>query len=147
MTTLPAAAEGAAAPDAAAVRVALGRVLDPEIRKPITELDMIRAVDVEGRTAHVDLRLTIVGCPAADRIERDVRAAVLSVPGIDEIDLAVGVMTPAERETLVRRLRGTKRMPFGPGTLTRVIAVTSGKGGVGKSTVTAELATALAAQG
>ena len=146
----PGAAPGAAphaAPDAAAVRAALSRVQDPEIRRPITELDMIHEVDVVGSTASVELRLTIVGCPAADRIEHEVRAAVLGVPGIEAIELSVGVMTPAERETLVRRLRGTKRMPFGPGTLTRVIAVTSGKGGVGKSTVTAELAVALAARG
>ena len=135
------------APDAAAVRAALARVLDPEIRRPITELDMVRMVDVVGGVAHVDLRLTIVGCPAADRIERDVREAALGVPGVEELELEVGVMTPAERESLVRRLRGQKRMPFGPGTLTRVIAVTSGKGGVGKSTLTAELAVALAARG
>jgi ATP-binding protein involved in chromosome partitioning len=144
VTTGPGAAQ---APDAAAVRAALARGQDPEIRRPITELDMIREVDVEGASARVELRLTIVGCPAADRIERDVRAAVLGVPGIDALELSVGVMTPAERETLVRRLRGAKRMPFGPGTLTRVIAVTSGKGGVGKSTVTAELAVALASRG
>ena len=134
-------------PDAAVVRAALGHVIDPEIRRPITELDMIRMVDVVGTVASVDLRLTIVGCPAADRIEREVREAVLGVPGITGIELQLGVMTPAERETLVRRLRGTRRMPFGPGTLTRVIAVTSGKGGVGKSTVTAELAVALATSG
>ncbi|MBN9606443.1 MAG: Mrp/NBP35 family ATP-binding protein [Actinomycetales bacterium] len=138
-------------PDAGAVRSALARVTDPEIRRPITELDMVREVRVEagprGTTAHVDLRLTIVGCPAADTIERDVRAAVLGVEGVDEIDLEVGVMTVAEREALVTRLRGSRVMPFGPDSLTRVIAVTSGKGGVGKSTVTAGLAVALAARG
>lgn len=129
------------------VRAALARVQDPEIRRPITELDMVRDVSVTDAVARVDLRLTIVGCPAADRIERDVREAVLSVPGIEAIDLELGVMTPAEREALVTRLRGVRTMPFGPGTLTRVIAVSSGKGGVGKSTVTAELAVALAARG
>ena len=134
-------------PTADAVREALARVQDPEIRRPITELDMVRGVEVDGSRAHIELRLTIVGCPAADRIERDVREAVLGVPGVDELDLDLGVMTPAEREALVTRLRGQRRMPFGPGTLTRVIAVTSGKGGVGKSTVTAELAVALAARG
>ncbi|MFT4029320.1 MAG: P-loop NTPase [Protaetiibacter sp.] len=130
-----------------AVHAALARVQDPELRRPITELDMVHGVSVTDGVAHLDLRLTIVGCPAADRIEREVREAVLAVPGVTALELEVGVMTPTERETLVRRLRGERRMPFGPGTLTRVIAITSGKGGVGKSTVTAELAVALAARG
>src|SRR5690606_5690827 len=117
------------------------------IRRPITELDMVREVAVEDGRARVEVRLTIVGCPAADRIEADVRAAVLAVPGIDAIDLELGVMTPAERDALVARLRGKRRMPVGPDTLTRIYAVTSGKGGVGKSTVTANLAVALAARG
>ena len=134
-------------PSADAVRAALARVQDPEIRRPITELDMVRGVEVTDAVARVELRLTIVGCPAADRIESDVREAVLSVPGVDAIDLDLGVMTPVEREALVTRLRGVRNMPFGPGTLTRVIAVTSGKGGVGKSTVTAELAVELASRG
>jgi ATP-binding protein involved in chromosome partitioning len=130
-----------------AVRAALGRVLDPEIRRPITDLDMVRAVTVDGGVASVDLVLTIVGCPAADTIERDVRAAVLGVPGITGLDLTVGVMTVPEREALVARLRGTRTTQFGPDTLTKIYAVTSGKGGVGKSTLTANLAVALAAQG
>lgn len=135
--------------DAAAVRAAVGAVPDPELRRPIGELDMVREITVEGTVAHVAIALTIVGCPAADRIASDVRAAAASVPGISEVALEVGVMTPAERHALTERLRGgrSREMPFGPGTLTRVIAVTSGKGGVGKSTVTANLAVALAAQG
>lgn len=130
-----------------AVRAALGRVVDPEIRRPITELDMVRAVAVDGPVARVDLVLTIVGCPAADTIERDVRAAVLGVPGISGIELTIGAMTPPEREALVARLRGTRAAQFGPDTLTKIYAVTSGKGGVGKSTLTANLAVALAARG
>jgi ATP-binding protein involved in chromosome partitioning len=130
-----------------AVRAALGRVVDPEIRRPITELDMVRAVSVTGDVATVDLVLTIVGCPAADTIERDVRAAVLGVPGVATLDLTVGAMTPPEREALVNRLRGTRASQFGPDTLTKIYAVTSGKGGVGKSTLTANLAVALAARG
>jgi ATP-binding protein involved in chromosome partitioning len=109
-----------------AVRRAVDAVSDPELRRPIG------------------------GCPAADRIERDVRAAAASVAGISEVVLTVGVMSSDERRALTERLRGgraVREMPFGPGTLTRVIAVTSGKGGVGKSTVTANLATALAARG
>jgi len=129
-----------------AVRASLGRVVDPEIRRPITELDMVRAVAVEGGTATVELVLTIIGCPAADTIERDVRAAVLATPGITDLDLTIGVMTVPEREALVARLRGTRTTQFGPDTLTKIYAVTSGKGGVGKSTLTANLAVALAAQ-
>jgi ATP-binding protein involved in chromosome partitioning len=132
-----------------AVRSAVGAVSDPELRRPIGELDMVREITVEGGVAHVAIALTIVGCPAADRIAADVRGAAASVPGITDVELEVGVMTPAERNALTERLRGgrERRMPFGPGTLTRVIAVTSGKGGVGKSTLTANLAVALAARG
>jgi ATP-binding protein involved in chromosome partitioning len=132
---------------AEAVRAALGRVVDPEIRRPITELDMVRAVAVDGDVATVELVLTIVGCPAAETIERDVRAAVLGVPGIASLELTVGVMTVPEREALVARLRGTRTMQFGADTLTKIYAITSGKGGVGKSTLTANLAVALAARG
>ncbi len=129
------------------MRAALARVVDPEIRRPITELDMVRAVAVADGVATVDLVLTIVGCPAADTIERDVRAAVLGVPGVTSLALTMGAMTPPEREALVARLRGTRASPFGPDTLTKIYAVTSGKGGVGKSTLTANLAVALAARG
>ena len=131
------------------VLAALGRVIDPEIRKPITELDMIAGVDVTGTSVAVDLRLTIVGCPAADTIERDVREAAASVSGVDAVDVRVGVMTREEREALTAKLRGgrAREMQFGPDSLTRIYAITSGKGGVGKSTVTANLAVALAATG
>jgi ATP-binding protein involved in chromosome partitioning len=98
----------------------------------------------------VSIVLTIVGCPAARRIEQDVRDAAASVSGIAEVTVDVGVMTPDERRALTERLRAgrpARQMPFGPDSLTRVILVTSGKGGVGKSTVTANLAVALAQQG
>ncbi len=136
---------------AAEVGRALGGVLDPEIRRPITELDMVGGVAVspEGH-ATVGVKLTIVGCPAADRIERDVRAAASAVPGVTGVTVDVSVMTPAERKALTERLRGGRaaRGPqFGPDSLTRVYAVTSGKGGVGKSTITANLAVALAERG
>lgn len=130
-----------------AVRAALSRVIDPEIRRPITELDMVRDVSLDAGAARVELRLTIVGCPAADTIERDVRAAVLGVDGVTALDLDIGVMTVAEREALTTRLRGTKTVQFGPDSLTKIYAISSGKGGVGKSTITANLAVALAARG
>ncbi|WP_246846553.1 P-loop NTPase [Humibacter ginsenosidimutans] len=128
----------------------LARVLDPEIRRPITDLGMVGpvSVDAEGRAA-VSIKLTIVGCPAADTIERDVRKAVASAPGVTSLDLDVTVMTPDERRALTERLRGSRRRgnPFTADSLTRVYAVTSGKGGVGKSTLTANLAVALAQRG
>ena len=133
-----------------AVRAAVGAVTDPELRRPLSELDMVRDVAVRAGVAEVAVDLTIVGCPAADRIESDVRTAAASVPGIIAVDVRVGVMTPAQRAALTERLRGgraARQMPFGPESLTRVIAVTSGKGGVGKSTLTANLAVALAARG
>jgi ATP-binding protein involved in chromosome partitioning len=132
------------------VRAAVSAVMDPELRRPLGELDMVRDVSLEGGLARVGIALTIVGCPAAARIERDVAVAAASVPEVDAVEVAVGVMTPAERAALTERLRGgraARTMPFGPDSLTRVIAVTSGKGGVGKSTLTANLAVALAERG
>ncbi|MBW1638530.1 Mrp/NBP35 family ATP-binding protein [Microbacterium resistens] len=132
------------------VRRAVGAVVDPELRRPLAELDMVRDISVEGTEARVGIALTIVGCPAANRIEREVHAAALGVAGIDAVTVDVGVMTPDERRALTERLRGgrpARQMAFGPDSLTRVIAVTSGKGGVGKSSVTANLAVALAARG
>lgn len=132
------------------VRAAVGAVMDPEIRRPLSELDMVRDISVSGGVAHVEIALTIVGCPASDRIERDVRAAAASVPTISDVEVELGVMTPTERAALTERLRdgrAARQMPFGPDSLTRVILVSSGKGGVGKSTVTANLAAAMAAQG
>ena len=133
------------------VRRALGGVLDPEIRKPVTELDMIGGVEVDpAGHATVGVKLTIVGCPAADAIERDVRAATSAVPGVTAVTVDVSVMSPAERAALTEKLRGGRasRTPqFAPDSLTRIYAVTSGKGGVGKSTITANLAVALAERG
>jgi ATP-binding protein involved in chromosome partitioning len=119
----------------------------PELRRPLAELDMIRSVGV--RRARVEIALTIVGCPAADRIERDVRAAASTAPGIrcrgrrrgDVAARAPG----ADRSAARRPCRADHAVR--PDALTRVIAVTSGKGGVGKSSITANLAVALAQRG
>ena len=135
-----------------AVLAALGKVIDPELRRPITELGM-----VEGITEHDDgaitvrVLLTIAGCPLRDTITRDVEAAVGGLPGVTGVSVELGVMTQDQRDALKERLRGpgAKRgIPFNePGSLTRVLAVASGKGGVGKSSVTVNLATAMAARG
>jgi ATP-binding protein involved in chromosome partitioning len=129
---------------------ALGGVIDPEIRKPITELDMIGAVTVSAQGhATVALRLTIVGCPAAHTIERDVREAAASVAGVASVEVGVSVMSREQRTALTEKLRGgrTRVAQFGPDSLTRIYAITSGKGGVGKSSVTANLAVALVDRG
>ena len=133
------------------VRAALARVIDPEIRKPITELDMVSGVTIDpDGGATVNIRLTIAGCPAATRIETDVREAAESVVGPGLARVLVSVMTPEQRRAMTEKLRGgqgARTMQFSPDTLTRIYAITSGKGGVGKSTVTANLAVALAARG
>ena len=132
------------------VAAAVGAVIDPELRRPLSTMDMVRSVSVDSDgTARIDILLTVVGCPMSDRITADVHAAASGVPGVRDAVVTVGVMSPDERAALVERLRGRRggRSPFGPGSGTRVIAVTSGKGGVGKSTVTANLAVALARAG
>ena len=132
------------------IRTALARVIDPEIRRPITELDMVGGVSVDDAgAASIDLKLTIVGCPAAATIEADVLAAAAATPGVTEVAVNVSVMTRAERDALTEKLRGgrPKTMQFGADSLTRIYAISSGKGGVGKSTLTANLAVAIAARG
>ncbi len=131
------------------VRVALATVVDPELRQPITELDMVGQIEVDRADVRVTIKLTIVGCPAADRIERDVHTALASVPGVAKSTVTLAVMTAQERDALTAKLRGgrPKTLQFGPDSLTRIYAITSGKGGVGKSTVTANLGVALAARG
>ncbi|MEV4631412.1 P-loop NTPase [Micromonospora sp. NPDC049523] len=137
-----------------AVMAALATVDDPEIRRPITELGMVRSavVGTDGRVL-VELLLTVAGCPLRDKLRTDITAAVTAVPGITGVEIDFGVMTPEQRQSLQQRLRGggaTEEpvIPFAqPGSRTRVYAVASGKGGVGKSSVTVNLAAALAARG
>jgi ATP-binding protein involved in chromosome partitioning len=140
------------APTLDAVREALARVNDPEIRRPITELDMVKSVEVspEG-VVDVAVYLTVAGCPMRDTITRDVTAAVAQVPGVTDVRVELDVMSDEQRQGLKSKLRGgqvEKEIPFArPGSLTRVYAVASGKGGVGKSSVTVNLAAAMAAEG
>ncbi|MGM0384860.1 MAG: Mrp/NBP35 family ATP-binding protein [Actinomycetota bacterium] len=135
----------------AAVRTRLETVQDPEIHKPITELDMVRSVEVTDGDVVVGIDLTTKGCPLQDTITRDVRAAVGALEGVASVEVVMGVMSEQQRKDLRTKLRGGTPepvIPFSqPGSLTRVYAVTSGKGGVGKSTVTANLAVALVAKG
>jgi ATP-binding protein involved in chromosome partitioning len=131
---------------------ALAGVNDPEIKRPITELGMVDSVTVadDGAVA-VHVLLTVAGCPLKDTINRDVTAAVTAVAGVTSVDLTLGVMTPEQRAGLKEVLSGgqaQREIPFAqPGSLTKVYAIASGKGGVGKSSVTVNLALALAAQG
>ncbi len=141
-----------ASPTIEQVTAALATVNDPEIRRPITELDMIKNVDVatDGGVT-VGVFLTVAGCPMRDTITRDVSAAVAKVPGVSGVTVDLDVMSEEQRQALQTKLRGgqaAKEIPFAkPSSLTRVYAVASGKGGVGKSSVTVNLAAALAAQG
>ncbi|EHI13006.1 Mrp/NBP35 family ATP-binding protein [Mycolicibacterium thermoresistibile] len=136
----------------AAVRAALAKVIDPELRKPITELGMVKSVTVGSDSAvHVDVYLTTSACPKKTEIADAVRAAVTDVPGTGAVTVGLDVMDDEQRAELRKKLRGDSRepvIPFAqPGSLTRVYAVASGKGGVGKSSVTVNLAAAMAARG
>jgi ATP-binding protein involved in chromosome partitioning len=134
------------------VATALSAVNDPEIHKPITELGMVKNIEVTpGGVVVVGVYLTVSGCPLRDTITRDVTAAVSKLPGVTAVRVELDVMSEQQRRELQTRLRGgqpEKEIPFAkPGSLTKVYAVASGKGGVGKSSVTVNLAVALAELG
>ena len=135
-----------------AVRSSLGKVIDPELRKPITELGMVKSVDVRpDGSVHVEVYLTTAACPKKTEISELVTRAVADVPGTGAVTVALDVMNDEQRTELRKQLRGDAAepvIPFAqPGSLTRVYAVASGKGGVGKSSVTVNLAAAMAARG
>jgi len=137
-----------AVPTQEAVLAALARVIDPELRRPVTELDMVRAVDIDGGRVAVTITLTIAGCPRRNRADEQVAGDVGAVEGVEDVQLSFDVMSPEQREALVTKLRGgVERRGLSLSERTRVIAVCSGKGGVGKSTLTANLAAALARSG
>jgi len=134
------------------VQAALATVNDPEIKRPITDLGMVDTVSVEDDgVVKVRVLLTVAGCPLKDTINRDVTAAVSALAGVTRVDLDLGVMTSEQRGTLHEQLRGgqaQREIPFAQaGSLTKVFAIASGKGGVGKSSVTVNLALALAKAG
>ncbi|WP_396454638.1 Mrp/NBP35 family ATP-binding protein [Actinomadura sp.] len=134
------------------VTEALATVNDPEIHKPITELDMVKSVDIASNgTVRVGVYLTVAGCPMKDTITKRVTEAVSKLDGVASVQVDLDVMSEEQRKALQTKLRGgqpAKEIPFAkPSSLTKVYAVASGKGGVGKSSVTVNLAAALAAQG
>src|SRR5690348_259339 len=134
------------------INAALASVNDPEIRRPITDLGMVDSVDVDADgVVSVRVLLTVAGCPLRDTITRDVTAALGKVPGVTDVRLDLGVMSAEQRAGLQQSLRGgqaQREIPFARSdSLTKVYAVASGKGGVGKSSVTVNLAIAMAAQG
>jgi len=131
---------------------ALATVNDPEIKRPITELDMVKDIDIAADgSVRVGIYLTISGCPLRETITREVTAAVSALPGATEVHVDLDVMSEEQRKALQTKLRGNtqdREIPFAkPDSLTRVYAVASGKGGVGKSSVTVNLAAAMAAAG
>ncbi|MGH3909186.1 MAG: Mrp/NBP35 family ATP-binding protein [Pseudonocardiaceae bacterium] len=140
------------APSVDAVRTALDGVHDPEIHRPITELGMVKDVTVtEDGTVDVAVWLTVAGCPMRDTITSRISTAVSALPGVRDVRVELDVMSDAQRTALRKQLRGNAeepRIPFAePGSLTRVYCVASGKGGVGKSSVTVNLAAAMADRG
>jgi ATP-binding protein involved in chromosome partitioning len=132
------------------IHAALARVNDPELHRPLPDLGMVESVEVSGTTALIKIKLTIEGCPMKDRLEADIQRELLGVSGISDLALTFGVMTEDERNNVKKMLRGgrDKFNPFAePNSLTRVIGIASGKGGVGKSSLTVNLAVAAAAKG
>jgi len=134
------------------IDAALATVKDPEIHRPITDLGMVKDVSIEdGGRVRVDVYLTVAGCPMRDRITNDVTNAVAAVAGVTDVVVELDVMSEQQRKAMTESLRGgqaEKIIPFAqPGSLTRVYAVASGKGGVGKSSVTVNLAAAMAVDG
>jgi ATP-binding protein involved in chromosome partitioning len=132
------------------VRDALRNVNDPEIGRPIEDIGMLKAIEVHDGLVRVHVLLTIEGCPLRDRITQDVTAAVQPLAGVERVEVTLTPMSAEEREALVGTLRGGA--PAGPSRIafpsqTSIVAIASGKGGVGKSSVTVNLAAALAAEG
>jgi len=132
------------------INAALGMVSDPELHRPLPELGMVKSVAFEAGVAHIEILLTISGCPMRDRLQSDISAAVTKIPEVNSVQLTFGVMNEEQRGAVKKLLHGgvEKFIPFAqPNSLTRVIGIASGKGGVGKSSVTVNLAVAAAKRG
>jgi ATP-binding protein involved in chromosome partitioning len=131
------------------VMAALRQVMDPELHRSIVDLGMVGGVTVDGGRVTVEIRLTIAGCPLKAEIQRRVAAAVEALPGVEAIQVTLDAMTDEERRAMRAGLTGglPATSPFAEGSRTTVIGIASGKGGVGKSSITANLAVALAATG
>jgi ATP-binding protein involved in chromosome partitioning len=132
-----------------AVQAALATVIDPEIRRPITDIGMVKDIAIAGGTVTVGVYLTISACPMQDTIVNSVKDAVSKVRDVTKVEVELDVMSPEQRTALREKLQGpTKEIRFNqPGSLTRIYAIASGKGGVGKSSVTTNLAAAMALDG
>ena len=138
-------------PSSEQLQAALATVNDPEIKRPITDLGMVDTVELDDAgVVHLTVLLTVAGCPLKDTITRDVTAALTRLDGVADVDLTLGVMSPEQRAGLKDKLsdgKAEREIPFAqPGSLTKVFAIASGKGGVGKSSVTVNLALAMARQ-
>jgi len=133
------------------IQAALAKVEDPEIHRPITDLGMVKSVDIDGGVVKVAIFLTVSGCPMKDTITQRITIAVGSVRGVSEVQVELDVMNDEQRKKLRSTLQGgreEKEIVFTqPSNRTHVYAITSGKGGVGKSSVTVNLAVAMAAAG
>ena len=132
------------------IRKALGNVIDPELHKPLPELGMVESVDFSAGVAKIGILLTIVGCPMKDRLKADITKALSEIEEVKSIEVIFGVMNEEQRNNVKKLIRGgrEKFIPFAqPDSLTRVLGIASGKGGVGKSSVTVNLAVAAAKRG
>jgi ATP-binding protein involved in chromosome partitioning len=132
------------------INSALATVIDPELHRAITELGMVEKVSVKADLVELAILLTISGCPMKDRLQSDIEKAVLAIPQVSRVAITFGAMSPEQREGVRKLIRGgrEKYIPFAqPDSLTRVLGIASGKGGVGKSSVTANLAIAAAQKG